>query len=158
LHCALWALPHFGMSPFRVADLGARSQISVRKTMNTRKPQVQPKKKSEEKVVEEMETIRETETMVEEWEEVQIDDLVNELESMRAAIYQLEAKNAQLEDKVREEVCEEMTKQIEAMEHAFQVRIEDERIATEQKFTRKLQIISREIARREVAMTGQNSF
>ncbi len=126
--------------------------------MNTRKPQVQPKKKSEEKVVEEMETIRETETMVEEWEEVQIDDLVNELESMRAAIYQLEAKNAQLEDKVREEVCEEMTKQIEAMEHAFQVRIEDERIATEQKFTRKLQIISREIARREVAMTGQNSF
>jgi hypothetical protein len=158
LHCALWALALFDLSTFKVADLGARSQISVRKTMNTRKPQVQPKKKSEEKVVEEMETIRETETMVEEWEEVQIDDLVNELESMRAAIYQLEAKNAQLEDKVREEVCEEMTKQIEAMEHAFQVRIEDERIATEQKFTRKLQIISREIARREEAMTGQNSF
>jgi hypothetical protein len=34
-----------------------------------------------------------------------------------------------------------------------QVRIEDERIATEQKFTRKLQIVSREIARREEAMT-----
>ena len=123
--------------------------------MNTCKPQVQPKKKSEEKAVEEMQTICETETVVEEWEEVQIDDLVNELESMRAAMYQLEAKNAQLEDKIREEVCEEMMKQMEAMEQAFQVRIEDERIATEQKFTRKLQIISREITRREEAMTAQ---
>ena len=35
-----------------------------------------------------------------------------------------------------------------------QVRIEDERIATEQKFTRKLQIVSREIARREETMTN----
>ena len=139
----------------RSSDLHARLQISVRKTMNTRKPQVQPKKKSEEKAVEEMQTICETETVVEEWEEVQIDDLVIELESMRAAMYQLEAKNAQLEDKIREEVCEEMMKQMEAMEQAFQVRIEDERIAAEQKFKRKLQIISREITRREEAMTAQ---
>ena len=123
--------------------------------MNTRKPQVQPKQKSEEKDVEAMQTICETETVVEEWEEVQIDDLVIELESMRAAMYQLEAKNAKLEDKIREEVCEEMMKQMEAMEQAFQVRIEDERIATEQKFTRKLQIISREITRREEATTAQ---
>lgn len=123
-------------------------EISVRKTMNTRKPPVQPKKKSEEKAV-----LQEVETVVEEWEEVQIDDLVNELESMRATMYQLEAKNAQLEDKVREEVCEEMMKQMQDMERAFEVRIEDERIATEQKFTRKLQIISREISRREEAMT-----
>ena len=70
-------------------------------------------------------TTQVTRPVVEEWEEVQIDDLVIELESMRAAMYQLEAKNAQLEDKIREEVCEEMMKQMEAMEQAFQVRIED---------------------------------
>ena len=128
-----------------------RVQISVRKTMNTRKPPVQPKKKSEEKVIVE----EEVETVVEEWEEVQIDDLVNELESMRAAMYQLEAKNAQLEDKVREEVCEEMMKQMQNMEQAFEVRIEDERIATEQKFMRKLQIISREISRREEVISDE---
>jgi DNA-binding protein H-NS len=62
--------------------------------MNTRKPQAQPKKKSEEKAV--LEEVAEVETVVEEWEEVQIDDLVNELESMRAAMYQMEAKNAQV--------------------------------------------------------------
>jgi len=125
-------------------------EISVRKTMNTRKAPALPKKKSEGKPVP-----QEVETVVEEWEEVQIDDLVNELESMRGAMYQLEAKNAQLEDKVREEVCEEMMKQMHDMERAFEVRIEDERIATEQKFTRKLQIISREISRREEAMTDE---
>ena len=38
----------------------------------------------------------EVETVVEEWEEVQIDDLVSELESMRTAMYQMEAKNAQV--------------------------------------------------------------
>lgn len=97
----------------------------------------------------------EVETVMEEWEEVQIDDLVNELESMRAAMYQLEAKNAQLEDKVREEVCEEMMKQMQNMEQAFEVRIEDERIATEQKFMRKLQIISREISRREEVISDE---
>jgi len=62
--------------------------------MNTRKPQAQLKKKSEEKAV--LEEVAEVETVVEEWEEVQIDDLVNELESMRAAMYQMEAKNAQV--------------------------------------------------------------
>jgi hypothetical protein len=62
--------------------------------MNTRKPLAQPKKKSEEKAV--LEEVAEVETVVEEWEEVQIDDLVNELESMRAAMYQMEAKNAQV--------------------------------------------------------------
>jgi len=46
-----------------------------------------------------------------------------------------------------------MLKQMRDMEQAFEVRIEDERIATEQKFVRKLQIVSREIARREEAMT-----
>jgi hypothetical protein len=96
-----------------------------------------------------------TQTLVEEWEEVSIDDLVNELERERAGncqlqaeIAQLEAKNAQLEETVREDVCEEMRKQIQAMEHAFQVRIEDERIAMEHKFKLKLQIFSREITRR----------
>jgi hypothetical protein len=62
--------------------------------MNTRKPLAQAKKKSEEKAV--LEEVAEVETVVEEWEEVQIDDLVNELESMRAAMYQMEAKNAQV--------------------------------------------------------------
>jgi len=56
---------------------------------------------------------------------------------------------------VREEVCEEMMKQMHEMERAFEVRIEDERIATEQKFTRKLQIISREVARHHVAMSDE---
>ena len=126
-------------------------EISVRKTMNTRKPAPMPKKKSEEKV--EIETV--VETVVEEWEEVQIDDLVNELESMRAAMYQLEAKNAQLEEKVREEVCDEMMKQMQEMERSFEVRMEDERIATEQKFERKLQIIAREVARREESLTEE---
>jgi hypothetical protein len=90
----------------------------------------------------------ETATVVEEWEEVPIDDLVNENFLLKARIAQLEAHSAELEGTVREDVCEEMSKQIEAMEHAFQVRIEDERIAMEIKFKRKLQILSREIARR----------
>ena len=41
------------------------------------------------------------------------------------------------------------------MERAFEVRIEDERIATAQKFTRKLQIISREVTRHHVAMSDE---
>lgn len=67
---------------------------------------------------------RPTETVVEKWEEVHIDDLVNALERERAdkvqleaKIAQLEAKNAQLEEIVREDVCEEMTKQMQAMEN-----------------------------------------
>jgi hypothetical protein len=48
-----------------------------------------------------------------------------------------------------------MMKQMHEMERAFEVRIEDERIATEQKFTRKLQIISREVARHHVAMSDE---
>ena len=90
----------------------------------------------------------ETATVVEVWEEVPIDDLVNENFHLKAKIAQLEAQGAELEGIVREDVCEEMSKQIEAMELAFQVRIEDERIAMEIKFKRKLQILSREIGRR----------
>jgi hypothetical protein len=40
-----------------------------------------------------------TETLLDEWGKVQIDDLVSELESVRTANYQLEAKIAQLEAK-----------------------------------------------------------
>jgi hypothetical protein len=40
-----------------------------------------------------------------------------------------------VKDIVRAEVCEETTKQMEAMEHACQVRIGDERNAMEQKLT-----------------------
>ena len=43
-----------------------------------------------------LEEVAEVETVVEEWEEVQIDDLVSELESMRTAMCQMEAKNAKV--------------------------------------------------------------
>jgi len=39
-----------------------------------------------------------------EWEEVQVDDLVDELECMRGQVYELQARNAQLEDTIRAEV------------------------------------------------------
>ena len=45
-----------------------------------------------------------TETLLDEWGKVQIDDLVSELESVRTANYQLEAKIAQLEAKQFEDV------------------------------------------------------
>jgi hypothetical protein len=43
-----------------------------------------------------------TETLLVKWEKVQIDDLVSELEGVRTANYQLEAKIAQLQSKVKQ--------------------------------------------------------
>ncbi|KAJ1494178.1 P-loop containing nucleoside triphosphate hydrolase protein [Baffinella frigidus] len=119
--------------------------IVVKKTMDTRKPAA--KRPAAVKPVEE--------PVAEHWEEVQVDDLVAELECMRTQMYELQAKNSQLEDKVRDEfensqledkvrdeVSEEMMKQMESMEQAFLVRLEDEGIATEQKLERKLHILS----------------
>lgn len=40
---------------------------------------------------------------------------------MRGQVYELQARNAQLEEAIRAEVCEEMMKQMEEMERAFQV-------------------------------------
>jgi chromosome segregation ATPase len=67
---------------------------------------------------------------------------------LRAQIAQLKAENAQVEETVRQDVCEELSKQIEAMEHACKLRIEDERLAMDHKWKRQLHILSREIARR----------
>ena len=67
---------------------------------------------------------------------------------LRAQIAQLKAENAQVEETVRQDVCKELSKQIEVMEHACKLRIEDESIAMEHKWKRKLDILSRGIARR----------
>jgi len=103
-----------------------------------------------------------TETVVEEWEEASIDDVLDELQcerahsfqlraenfQLRAQIAQLKAENAQVEETVRQDVCEELSKQIEAMEHACKLRIEDMRLAMDHKWKGKLDILSREISRR----------
>mmetsp|Transcript_37563 Transcript_37563/g.88857 ORF Transcript_37563/g.88857 Transcript_37563/m.88857 type:complete len:933 (-) Transcript_37563:1964-4762(-) len=122
--------------------------IVVKKTMDTRKPAA--KRPAAVKPVEE--------PVAEHWEEVQVDDLVAELECMRTQMYELQAKNSQLEDKVRDEVSEEMMKQMESMEQAFLVRLEDERIATEQKLERKLHILSKEISRREERVSDEEAL
>ncbi len=83
-------------------------EVNVQKTMNTRKPHHPPPKKASNEGAKHAGGGEVAEAEVApavEWEEVHVDDLVEELEGLRGEVYELQAKNAQLEATVRLHGC-----------------------------------------------------
>ena len=55
------------------------------------------------------------------------------VQQLRAALYEAETRCAQVEQKVREEVTEEMEAQMKEMDLVFAIRMENERISVEER-------------------------
>jgi hypothetical protein len=62
-----------------------------------------------------------------------MDEVLLEMQQLRAALYEAETRCAQVEQKVREEVTEEMEAQMKEMDLVFAIRMENERIAVEER-------------------------
>ena len=65
--------------------------------------------------------------------QIDIDEVLLEMQQLRTALYEAETRCAQVEQKVREEVTEEMEAQMKEMDLVFAIRIENERIAVEER-------------------------
>jgi hypothetical protein len=65
--------------------------------------------------------------------EIDVDDVLLEMQQLRAALYEAETRCAQVEQKVREEVTEEMEAQMKEMDLVFAIRMENERISVEER-------------------------
>jgi kinesin family protein 20 len=65
--------------------------------------------------------------------QIDMDDVLLEMQQLRTALYEAETRCAQVEQKVREEVTEEMEAQMKEMDLVFAIRIENERIAVEER-------------------------
>jgi hypothetical protein len=65
--------------------------------------------------------------------QIDMDEVLLEMQQLRAALYEAETRCAQVEQKVREEVTEEMEAQMKEMDLVFAIRMENERIAVEER-------------------------
>jgi hypothetical protein len=66
-------------------------------------------------------------------QQVDFDEVLLEMQQLRAALYEAETRCAQVEQKVREEVTEEMEAQMKEMDLVFAIRMENERISVEER-------------------------
>lgn len=65
--------------------------------------------------------------------QIDMDEILLEMQQLQTALYEAETRCAQVEQKVREEVTEEMEAQMKEMDLVFAIRMENERIAVEER-------------------------